>query len=203
MPIIEELIKDIPHHDQLARLDYTCGHCNREVSGRVVSMYKTPDDVPLIKFLLCTSCVQGSIWVHSGDVVPGVSPGKILEGLPPEVNDAYEETRICFANNAFTACELICRKILMYIAVDKGADEGESFEKYLDYLETQGYITPPIKKWADVIRTHGNDSTHKLQKTEKEKAEITFQFTAQLLRIIYEMEYLANKFASSKKTNIS
>ncbi|EEF78683.1 hypothetical protein MDMS009_2856 [Methylophaga thiooxydans DMS010] len=33
--------------------------------------------------------------------------------------------------NAYTAAELICRKILMHVAADKGADEGKSFAAYL------------------------------------------------------------------------
>lgn len=49
----------------------------------------------------------------------------------------------------------------------------------------------PIRIWADKIRENGNLSTHKLAKTSQVRAENTFMFTMQLLRIIYEMGHLA------------
>jgi hypothetical protein len=45
-----------------------------------------------------------------------------------------------------------------------------------------------------LIRQHGNKSTHKLDSPEKERAQSTVMFTAELLRLVYEMEYMANKF---------
>ena len=88
----------------------------------------------------------------------------------------------------------------MHIAVDKGAPEGKSFQDYLDYLESKGYITPPIKSWADIIRQNGNESTHRLASPDKTRADNTFMFTMQLLRIIYEMEYRASKYTSKSDT---
>jgi len=40
----------------------------------------------------------------------------------------------------------------MHVAVEKGAKEGESFAGYLAFLEQQGYVTPPMKPWVEVIR---------------------------------------------------
>ena len=198
MAIDENNIQHLGNSDNLSRHNYRCGHCGRENSGRVVSIYHTDKNktTPRIKFMLCTSCADGSVWIMPDKVIPGISPGEKLEGLPTEVNEAYEEARKCFAINSYTACELLCRKILMHIAVDKGAAEGKSFKFYLDFLETKGYITPSIKSWVDIIRKNGNDSTHKLETPSKERAENTFMFTMQLLRIIYEMEYKANKYGS-------
>ena len=96
--------------------------------------------------------------------------------------------------NAYTAAELICRKILMHVSVEKGAKEGESFASYISYLEKQGYVTPPMKPWVDIIRMHGNASTHQLEAPSQGRAKSTVMFTAELLRLTYEMEYMANKF---------
>ena len=98
--------------------------------------------------------------------------------------------------NAFTASELLCRKILMHIAVEKSAPEGESFVFYLDYLERAGYITPPMKVWVNAIRANGNESTHAIAAPSKDRAESTVMFTAELLRLTYEMEFLAGKFTA-------
>ena len=182
--------------DMYSRYNYICGHCGRDNSGRVVSVYHfdTRKDDPRIRFMICTSCKKGSVWIHPDIIIPGEN----LEGLPEEVNEAYEEARRCFSVNSYTGCELLCRKILMHIAVDKGAKEGESFKHYLDFLEGKGYITPPIKTWADLIRENANKSTHKLESSDKKRAENTFMFTMQLLRIIYEMEHKASEYDLSK-----
>jgi hypothetical protein len=119
-----------------------------------------------------------------------------VEGLPEDVRDAYAEARLCLSVGAYTACELICRKLLIHVAADKGADvkKGKSFESYLADLEAKGYVTPPMKPWVDLIRKHGNEATHELPPSSEGRAESTVAFTAQLLRAVYEMEYRARQF---------
>ncbi|WP_081443642.1 DUF4145 domain-containing protein [Methylophaga thiooxydans] len=63
-------------------------------------------------------------------------------------------------------------------------------------LEEQGYVTSPMKGWVDLIRQHGNKSTHKLDSPEKKRAQSTVMFKAELLRLVYEMEFMANKFTN-------
>ncbi len=103
--------------------------------------------------------------------------------------------------SAYTACELLCRKILMHIAVEKGAKEGESFSEYLSILGEKGYITPPMGKWVDLIRQHGNKAAHLLEPPDRTRAESTIMFTAELLRLIYEMEHMANQYTPKPKTS--
>lgn len=167
---------------------YHCGYCDSDVSGAVLAEHGNA------KWLMCTKCASPSVLSYDGYIRPGSSFGPSIEGLPKEVSDAYDEARNCFSVNSFTAVELLCRKILMHVAVDKGATEGESFATYLTFLETAGYITPPMKAWVDLIRRHGNDSTHKIAAPDKERAQGTLMFTAELLRIIYEMDFLANRY---------
>lgn len=175
---------------------YTCGYCGTTVSGAVVARYDWQDPATnrySNKWLLCTHCTKPSAKINN-TVFPGSPFGPNIQGLPPEVGESYSEARRCMEVNAYTAAELICRKILMHVAADKGAKEGESFAAYLTYLEANGYVTPPMKGWVDLIRQHGNKSTHKLDAPEKERAQSTVMFTAELLRLVYEMEYMANKF---------
>ena len=177
---------------------YVCGHCNTRVTGAVVATYSW-NKPPVItnKWVLCPNCSLGSVIVNGG-VFPGSPFGPRLQWLPDDVETAYEETRRCMEVSAYTAAELLCRKILMHVAVDKGAKEGESFASYLSHLENNGYVTPPMKKWIDLIRKNGNRATHKLEPTEKGRAHSTVMFTAELLRLTYEMEYLANRYVSSE-----
>jgi len=202
MPIDERSISHFGPSDHDARFDYKCGHCDRNVTGRVVCIYnfRSSSDSILansIRFLICPSCSMGSVWhriEEKEDIIPGTKPGDKLEGLPNEIEKAYNEARKCFSIKAYTGCELLCRKILMYIGANKGAPEGQSFVSYLNFLEQEGYITPTIKTWADRIRQFGNMSTHELTPPDKSRTEATFRFTMVLLRIIYEMEHLSDQF---------
>jgi hypothetical protein len=168
---------------------YTCGHCGTKVSGAVVAIFSNRQ----ILWLMCPECKKGSVHT-AGNIYPGVAFGPSLQGLPLDVEEAYQEARRCMSVNSYFAAELICRKILMHIAADKGAKAGESFTAYLAYLEDEGFITPPMKGWVDLIRKHGNAATHKLSSPDKSRAESTVMLTAELLRIVYEMEYMASKY---------
>ena len=179
---------------------YVCGHCNTKVSGAVVAFYSTEKASGhklRNKWLPCPNCFHASAKVGTA-VFPGSPFGPILQGLPEKINEAYEESRRCMEVNAYTAAELICRKILMHVAVEKGAKEGETFEKYLSHLEGKGYVTPPMKNWVELIRKHGNKATHKLESPDKDRAESTVMFTAELLRLTYEMEYMATQYTTPK-----
>jgi hypothetical protein len=181
-------------------LQFTCGHCDTKVSGAVVC--GSYSDHPPIKWILCPNCNDGSVFARNGNLYPGVMFGPNIEGIPIEIEEAYDEARECMSINAFTAAELISRKILMHVAVEKGASEGDSFANYITFLEKAGFVTPPMKGWVSEIQKNGNKSTHKLASPSKERAESTVMFTAELLRLIYEMEHMSNKYASkSNKSN--
>lgn len=170
--------------------NFTCGHCGRNVSGALIASF----DNDYVRWLLCPGCEKGSVY-NSGVMHPGIMFGPKLEGLPVIVEKAYNESRSCMSVNAFCAAELLCRKLLMHVAADKGAKEGDTFANYLTYLEEQGFITPPMKKWVDIIRQHGNKSTHLLDSPDQDRAKSTVMLTAELLRVVYEMEYMAKKYA--------
>lgn len=175
---------------------FVCGHCETKVSGVVGSSYV--EDTVRIKWLLCPNCSKGSVANYPFDRIwPGSPFGPIIQGLPPDVRLAYDEACNCMSVNAFTACVLICRKILMHIAVDKGAAEGDTFVNYINHIESNGFITPPMKAWVDIIRKNGNASTHRLNAPDQESAEGTIMFTAELLRLVYEMETMSNKYTKN------
>ena len=194
-------IKYLSHPDireEDSRHSYTCGYCNTRVSGFVVSAYDT--SVGHVKWVLCTNCGYGSV-VNEGSLYPETLFGPIIEGLPPNIEKVYQEAKSCMSVSAYTACELLCRKILMHIAVEKGAKEGETFSEYLSIIGKKGYITPPMGKWVGLIRQHGNKATHLLEPPDRTRAESTIMFTAELLRLIYEMEQMANQYTPKPKTS--
>ena len=191
-----EYVEHPDYRDEESRQSYTCGYCNNVVSGVIVSTYRTV--LGTVEWVLCTNCGYGSV-VNDGSLYPGTLLGPIIEGLPQNVGQAYKEARSCMSVSAYTACELMCRKILMNIAVEKGAKEKESFSHYLTFLGEQGYTTPPMTGWVDLIREHGGKATHLIETPDRKRAESTLMFTAELLRLIYEMEHMANQYTPKPK----
>jgi hypothetical protein len=122
--------------------------------------------------------------------------GPDIQGLPDDVASLYDEARRCLGARCFTAAELVCRKILMHVAVEKGAEEGKSFAHYLAFLETHGHVAPQMNQWLDLIRQHGNRATHTIDAPDPTRAEGTVMFTVGLLRLVYEMKFLAAKFTT-------
>ena len=176
----------------------TCGHCNREGTGAVVGM--TADSSQTIRWLQCPICGQGSVASEGTSTYqyPGLMAGPDIEGLPQSVEEAYDEARRCMSVSAFTASEGMCRKILMHVAVEKGAKSGQTFASYVSHLENAGFVTPTMKTWVDLIRKHGNESNHELPAPSEERAESTLMFTAELLRLTYEMEHMTKKYVKPK-----
>ena len=82
----------------------------------------------------------------------------------------------------------------MNVAINEGAEMNQSFKKYIDFLQNSGYITPNMRDWADKIRQRGNNATHETKNPTKERAESTFYFTEQLLKLIYETAHIASNF---------
>jgi hypothetical protein len=57
-----------------------------------------------------------------------------------------------------------------------------------------------MKGWVGLIREHGNRATHRLEAPDQGRAESTLMFTAELLRLVYEMEHLARKYSPAPAT---
>lgn len=109
-----------------------------------------------------------------------------MGNLPPDVASLYSEARLCTASSSYTAAVLTCRKILMNVAVDKGASAGESFISYIDYLDSKGYIPPDGRGWVDHIRKKSNDANHEIVLMQRNDAEELITFLAMLLKLVYE-----------------
>lgn len=178
--------------------DYHCAHCGHDVTGIVVARYveQTIYGLERATWLLCPSCGDASIITRSGDQFPAPIPGPDLQGLPPDISAAYDEARRCLGISALTACSMMCRKILMHVAVEKGARAGEPFEKYVNYLQEQGYIAPTMKPWVDRIRQLGNEGAHDLEAPSREATDSVLAFTGGLLRVVYEMQFLNDRYSA-------
>jgi len=180
-------------------VDFLCGHCGNKGNGVVVSFYDGTD--PNVRWVLCPTCIHGSVIDRDGITYPPAKFGVDLNGLTDDIQKAYDEARNCMSVKAYSACTLICRKILMHVAVDKGDTEGKNFTEYIDYLKSSGYLTRAMENWVGKIREGGNDATHKIPPASEEKAKNVLLFTIQLLRNVYEMQHIADEQTSQENSD--
>ena len=163
----------------------TCGNCGLGVAATVVDGTLIPGDVA---WLLCPKCADGSVRTRSGLVFPIAPAHRTITGLPSDVEGAWWEARVSHAVGAYTASEIMCRKILMHIAVDvAGSAPGQSFVQYVDALDAAGYITTGLKATVDLIRKRGNVANHELPATTQADSNTTLGITEHLLEGIYEI----------------
>lgn len=160
---------------------YTCGHC-----GAAVGADKGYQSVfPELYVSICPMCALPTIFDNDKQI-PGTKAGKELKHLPATVSTVYEEARNCFTVCAYSGAVLLCRKLLMHFAVEKGAKAGETFASYVSFLEASGYAPPNSKVWLDEIRLKGNEATHEIVVSSEADAKKLLAFLEMLFVFAYE-----------------
>ena len=115
---------------------YTCGYCNRSLASEKGwhGVWEANAQSRAYVFI-CHHCTGPTFIDHTGGQWPGVIFGNVVSEIPEKtVSDLYDEARRATGCGANTAAVLCCRKLLMHIAVAKGANAGQSFASYVDYL---------------------------------------------------------------------
>lgn len=139
------------------------------------------------RLYVCPVCSQPSYFDPAGNQYPGPLPGKAVEGLTDRgLLTLYEEARRAAAAKATTPLVLACRKLLMHLAVTKGAKPGAPFAEYVEYLGKNGFVPPDARPWIDHIRKHGNEANHDIVLASEDSALELLTFCEMLLRIIFE-----------------
>jgi len=130
---------------------------------------------------------QAEFFDRDGAQTPGVTFGSPVSDIPDVATQKlYDEARKCTGAGAYTAAILACRKLLMHIAVSKGAKAGESFISYVEFLAAQNFIPPDARGWVNHIRTKSNEANHEIVIMPKEDAEELVKFIEMLLKVIFE-----------------
>ena len=179
------LIKHWPTAERVPPQSYQCGHCGKMVGPDIGFNYDLRVGGRITGIYICSYCLRPS-YFEDHCQIPGVAAGSLVLHLPKDIEGIYEEARNAIAANCFTAAVLICRKILMHLAVEKGAKAGENFKTYVEYLDSQHYIPPDGKHWVDHIRDKGNEANHEIVQMSRDDAELLLTFVEMLLRFIYE-----------------
>ncbi|MCK4428523.1 MAG: DUF4145 domain-containing protein [candidate division Zixibacteria bacterium] len=163
---------------------FTCSFCGTVVGsdkGYTTKKYSR-------RIFICPNC-NSPTYFKGEKQCPAPMLGNSVSDVPQEIESLYNEARACTGTQAHTAAVLACRKLLMHIAVKQGAQEGQSFMEYVEYLAAKGYVPPNGKIWVDHIRKKGNEANHEIALMMKEDAVDLITFIEMLLKFIYEFPH--------------
>lgn len=136
----------------------------------------------------CSSCTLPNIHIQSEErFIPSPRLGGRVKNLPEPIEKLYNEARDASSVGAHTACAMVARKVLMNLAVLEGAEENRSFQYYVDYLATHGFVPKKGRPWVDKIRVKGNEATHEIELVSSADAKDIMFLVENLLRFNFEM----------------
>ena len=181
--ILYECVADIDSRE------IKCGYCDSIVAPHKGYSIRAGRNGPVLaNIYVCPHCKNPIIYfTKENTTIPGAMYGRKIKNLPSNIQLLYSECRTCYANQCYTASQMIARTILMHIAVEQGAEPNSSFVSYVDYLDEKGYIPPNGKTWVDYIRKTGNEANHEIIIKEKQETEKVISFLSMLLLFIYEL----------------
>lgn len=185
---------------------YTCGYCGSTVTSERgmslnISQSGYMGNYASQGVYICPNCKYPT-FIYEDMQVPGNNYGNSVAHVSKEVEDVYNEARKSFSVAAYTGSILLCRKLLMHVAVDFGAEENKNFVYYVNYLKDNHYVSQNSGEWIDSIRKFGNVATHQILVNTKEDAEKMIKFCEMLLKMNYEYPALMNQESDpTKETN--
>jgi hypothetical protein len=179
--------------------EYVCGFCGASVAPATGWRTQRGGSWAAATVMICHLCDLPTFLDEDGRQYPGVPFGDDVADIKDAgVSALYEEARRATAASCFTAAVLCCRKILMHVAVAKGASAGDKFIAYVEYLAKSGYIPPDAAAWVDHIRTKSNEANHEIALMSKADAEELMSFTGMLLKLVFEYpEAMKKKIAAA------
>jgi Domain of unknown function (DUF4145) len=182
---VQRLGGDWQNVQGMGALAYQCGYCNTLVSSD--RGYFVNAGLANGAIRICPGCNRPTfIAENTKEKVPGVAFGQPIGSLPKELDALYDEARRASAAGCHTLAVLGCRKLLMHIAVDQGADPGKAFLEYVEYLAGKGFVPPHGRGWVDHIRKKGNEANHEIVLMGETESNDLLTFSEMLLKFIYE-----------------
>ena len=180
--------------DSIPNHSYPCGWCGKHVpsnkgwEGQPIPLFQGR---LTCRICICPECTRPTIFERSlgntkVQMIPIPKPDRPMKNFSLEIKNAYTEAHKCFWYKAPTAAVMMCRKLLMHVAVDQGAKENLNYAEYVSFLKKKGYVPPTAYKMVDLVREIGNDANHELKSVDLTEAKNLLSFMEILLASIYE-----------------
>ncbi len=167
--------------------EFICGECGSPVQGRVVAdLLRKDGDMTL--WCLCPCEGASVILERNGNVIrqsPVALQFTAAPDWPTTLKQLYEEAAKSHAANAHTAAAMVCRKVLMVCACEKGAKDGLTFTQYVDHITKNVLTFPAAQNAIDAIRGIGNDANHQVAMVNQADAERAMRIVTYMLNTIY------------------
>ncbi|MCH7472033.1 DUF4145 domain-containing protein [bacterium] len=163
---------------------YACGFCEKAVASE--KGWITGASTPHWLILICPICAQPTFFGDEDLQLPRPKLGAPVEHLPPEINAVFEEARTCTEHDCYTAAVMLCRKLLMNVAVDKGAQEGKRFVGYVKYMVEKGMVPLDVESALEKVKDLGNEANHAVTQRSESEAQTILRFLEIVLRMNYE-----------------
>lgn len=185
------------------------GDCSFCRGSQMVVIAKTDDtrstfDDPSVYWLRCVNCRRGFV-LNDFVASPAAQPLDTPAVLSGDELTTWTEVRTCLAGGANTAAVMMCRKLLLHIAVANGLppkdakDRAPSFLAAIDHLEAEGVITTRMRPWVNRVKDVGNEANHELASIDGAAAKDVALFTRQLLHLAYELPAMVGSAEGSEK----
>ena len=189
----------------IATRAYVCGHCGAHIAsqkGWFATVKVNGVGRPVAHIHVCHLCDKPTFFDgQTKRQVPGAAYGDDVRDVSDgQVAALYDEARNVMKVGGFTASVLACRKLLMHIAVSKGARAGLRFIEYVEYFASKNYIPPEATEWVDHIRRKGNEANHEITIMSEDDARDLLNFSEMLLKMIYEFPAAAKRKTASAST---
>lgn len=171
-------------------ITYVCGVCGNNTNGRIICDMLRMHDNAIVSWCVCTcEKLEPSILIEKdGQMItqlPNACEFKCQSEWPPELSALFSEAIKAYAAGAFTACTMVCRKLLMSCACHKGADDDKKFAYYVEYITNQVLTYPPAQKAIDAIREIGNEANHEIAFVGADDAKRAMKIVTYMLNTIY------------------
>ncbi|MBI4135125.1 DUF4145 domain-containing protein [Candidatus Uhrbacteria bacterium] len=190
-----------------------CEQCEAIVDAAAIgdySIYQEPMDAPgRYVFLKCKKCYSPILvfqeinWTDDGPeewdsptIIYPNNERNLGLSVPETIRRAYSEAAACFRAKAFTACAVMCRKVLEGVCSAHNA-EGKNLSKKLDWLNEKGLIDDRLSEWATALRMLGNEAAHDVEVTfDRRDAEDALDFSEALNEYLFTFR---DRFEAFKK----
>ena len=163
-------------------IEYRCGHCDANICVEKGGLHN-PGQYYLAN---CYRCHVPTIFTRNNKQYPPSRLPITVKGLPEDIGEVYKEVKDCLVIGAWTATNMLARKLLMNVAVDKGAEQNKVFSYYVDWMGNSEWNTTGLKLGLARIKNKGNEANHEIKEVSKEDVEEIFELLTMFLRLVYE-----------------
>jgi len=191
-----------------------CYYCETKVDGTILSQHNESDHdgmpckISLLECPVCKNAIlayqelvqigpEDSDWCDAVRLWP--EPKKHLDwDIPDSVRNSLEEAQLCYKGKAFSACAVMCGRVLESIC-----SEHKTKNKYLagglKELLDQQLIDKRMYEWSEELREHRNiGAHHTTEKISKDDAKDLLDFAIAICDYIFVLTAKFKRFMERK-----